>query len=187
MAGESIDEGSLKMKRKAGKYAAVLLAALMLTGCGSNLLEEGTALLEEGNYEEAASTFQEAVDEDGQDPEGWRGLGLARWEQQDYEGALEAFQSVLDNGGEKTGELYNLMGCCAMQLGKPTEALNYFRLGMEAEDVSDEMMKEMRFNEIAAYEQSGDMESAKSKLKDYTADYPDDEKAAKEAEFLETR
>ena len=58
---------------------------------------------------------------------------------------------------------------------------------MEAEDVSDEMMQEMRFNEIAAYEQSGDMESAKSKLKDYTADYPDDEKAAKEAEFLETR
>ena len=53
MAGESIDEGSLKMKRKAGKYAAVLLAALMLTGCGSNLLEEGTALLEEGNYEKA--------------------------------------------------------------------------------------------------------------------------------------
>ena len=158
------------MKRQAGKFAAVLLAALMLTGCGSNLLEEGTALLEEGKYAEAADTFQ-----------------AAKWEQQDYEGALEAFQSVLDNGGEKTGELYNLMGCCAMQLEKPTDALNYFRLGMEAEDVSEEMMQEMRFNEIVAYEQAGDIESARSKLTDYTADYPDDEKAAKEAEFLETR
>ena len=175
------------MKRQAGKCAAVPLAALMLTGCGSNLLEDGTSLLEEGNYEDAAAAFQEAVDEDSQDAEGWRGLGLARWEQKDYEGALEAFQSVLDNGGDKTGELYNLMGCCAMQLDNPKEALNYFRLGMEADDVSDEMMQEMRFNEIAAYEQSGDMESAKSKLEDYTADYPDDEKAAKEAEFLETR
>lgn len=175
------------MKRQAGKFAAVLLAALMLTGCGSNLLEEGTALLEEGKYAEAADTFQAAVDEDSEDAEGWRGLGLAKWEQQDYEGALEAFQSVLDNGGEKTGELYNLMGCCAMQLKKPTDALNYFRLGMEAEDVSEEMMQEMRFNEIVAYEQAGDIESARSKLADYTADYPDDEKAAKEAEFLETR
>ena len=45
----------------------------------------------------------------------------------------------------------------------------------------------MRLNEIAAYEKSGDMESAKSKLKSYIQDYPDDEKAAKEAEFLETR
>ena len=96
------------MKRQAGKFAAVLLAALMLTGCGSNLLEEGTALLEEGKYAEAADTFQAAVDEDSEDAEGWRGLGLAKWEQQDYEGALEVFQSVLDNGGEKTGELYNL-------------------------------------------------------------------------------
>ena len=52
------------MKRQAGNYAAVLLAALMLTGCGSSTLEDGTALLEEGNYEEAAATFQEAVDED---------------------------------------------------------------------------------------------------------------------------
>ena len=58
---------------------------------------------------------------------------------------------------------------------------------MEAEDVSEEMMQEMRFNEIVAYEQAGDIESARSKLADYTADYPDDEKAAKEAEFLETR
>ena len=49
------------------------------------------------------------------------------------------------------------------------------------------MMQEMRFNEIVAYEQAGDIESARSKLADYTADYPDDEKAAKEAEFLETR
>lgn len=175
------------MRRLTGKFAGVLLTALMLTGCGSNLLEEGTDLLEEENYKEAAETFQDAIDKDGEDAEAWRGLGLAKWEQEDYEGALEAFQSVLDNGGDKTGELYNLMGSCAMALDKPKDALNYYRLGMEADDVSDEMMQEMRFNEIAAYEMSGDIESAKSKLADYTADYPDDEKAAKEAEFLETR
>ena len=40
---------------------------------------------------------------------------------------------------------------------------------------------------IAAFEQSGDWESARAKLKEYIAEYPDDEKAQKEAAFLETR
>ena len=45
----------------------------------------------------------------------------------------------------------------------------------------------MRFNVIAAYEQSGDWESAKVKLTEYLEDYPDDEAAQKEMEFLNTR
>ncbi|MEI3218996.1 MAG: tetratricopeptide repeat protein [Lachnoclostridium sp.] len=45
----------------------------------------------------------------------------------------------------------------------------------------------MMFNEIAAYEKMGDYETAKEKLREYTEKYPDDENAAKEAEFLETR
>ena len=69
----------------------------------------------------------------------------------------------------KTGELYNLMGNCAMQLNRPTEALNYYSLGIASEDVSEAMLQEMRFNEIAAYEMAGDMESAKAKLAQYTA------------------
>ena len=98
-----INRRSMDMKRYTGKLTAVVLAAFMLTGCGSHLLEDGTELLREGSYEEAAAVFQEAADEDAKDPEAWRGLGLARWEQEDYEGALEAFQSVLDNDGKKTG------------------------------------------------------------------------------------
>ena len=45
----------------------------------------------------------------------------------------------------------------------------------------------MRFNCIFAYEKLGDMETAKSLLSEYVKDYPEDEEAAKEAEFLETR
>ena len=91
------------------------------------------------------------------------------------------------SGGDKTPEIYNLMGNCCMKLDQAKQALNYYRLGLEEEDASDELKQEMRLNEIAAYEMSGDMESAKSKLKSYIQDYPDDERAAKEAEFLETR
>lgn len=174
-------------KKMAGISLAVLLAAGMASGCGENLAKDGMEYLEEGNYEQAKSAFTEALKEDGEDPAAYRGLGFAKWELEDYEGALDNFQKALDNGGEKTAEIYNLMGSCAMKLDKASQALSYYRLGMEQEDVSGELMKEMRFNEIAAYEKTGDMKSAKKKLESYTKDYPEDEKAAKEAEFLETR
>ena len=69
----------------------------------------------------------------------------------------------------------------------PSSALNYFNLGIDIEGNSEELNQEMRFNVIAAYEQSGDWESAKVKLTEYLEDYPDDEAAQKEMEFLNTR
>lgn len=177
----------MKMKRYMKTLAALAFVAVMLTGCGDKTVEEGVKLLEENDYQGAADLFQQAVEKDGEDAEAQRGLGIAKWELEDYEGALAAFESALENGGEKTAEIYNLMGNCCMQLEQGKKALNYYRLGLQDEDLSDELKQEMRFNEIAAYEMSGDMESAKSKLESYIQDYPDDEKAAKEAEFLETR
>ena len=41
----------------------------------------------------------------------------------------------------------------------------------------------MEFNQIAAYEKLYDWESAKAKIEEYIAKYPDDEAAKKEAEF----
>lgn len=177
----------MKTKRLVGTFAALVLAGAMLTGCGDKTVEEGLELLEQADYEGAAGLFEQAVEDDGEDAEAYRGLGIAKWEMEDYEGALAAFESAMENGGDKTPQIYNLMGNCCMKLDKAKQALNYYRLGLESEDAGEELIKEMRFNEIAAYEMAGDMESAKSKLKSYTADYPDDEKAAKEAEFLETR
>ena len=65
--------------------------------------------------------------------------------------------------------------------------MNYYRLALAREDNSEKMTKEMRFNMIVAYEKMGDLESAKVLLKEYLEDYPDDEDAKKEIEFLETR
>lgn len=166
---------------------AVLLAGCMLTGCGSKLSEEGVELLEQQKYEEAADKFQQSVDEEKNIGEAYRGLGIARWELEDYEGARDAFLKALENEAEKTAAIYNFLGNCEMRLGSYKSALNYYRLGMADEECSEEMMQQMRFNEIAAYEKLEDWESAKTKLKSYVTDYPDDEKALKEAEFLETR
>ena len=59
--------------------------------------------------------------------------------------------------------------------------------GKEEDTDYTEVLKEMRYNLIVSYEKLEDWDNAKAKLEDYVTAYPDDEKAAKEAEFLKTR
>ncbi|BFL11630.1 hypothetical protein K160097B7_08460 [[Clostridium] hylemonae] len=133
------------------------------------------------------NSIVKAVEADRNVGDAFRGIGMAKWEQEDYEGARDAFKEALDNGAEKTGAIYNLLGSCEMKLNDPQGALSYYRLALSAEDSSEDLLKEVKYNMIAAYEQSKDWESARAKLKEYIAEYPDDETAGKEAEFLETR
>ena len=93
----------------------------------------------------------------------------------------------MDNNAEKTGTIYNLIGNCDLKLGKAKEALNYYNLGLEQDDVSKKMKKEMKYNIIVAYEKMEDWESAEVKLEEYLESYPYYIAAIKEAEFLETR
>ena len=65
----------------------------------------------------------------------------------------------------RRGTLYNFIGCCDLRLGDPSSALNYFNLGISQEGNSEELLQEMKFNVIAAYEGMEDFESAKTKLK----------------------
>lgn len=175
------------MKRYLAILLTVFLAVSGLAGCGPSSVEEGLELLEAGDYKRAVNKFKESVDNDKDLGEAYRGIGIAKWELGEYEAARNAFASALENGAEKTGTLYNFLGNCEMQLDNPKAALNYYNLGTASEDCSEEMLKEMRFNEIAAYEQCGEWENAKAKLAEYIEDYPDDERAVKEADFLATQ
>lgn len=167
--------------------AAVLLSlTFFLAGCSSQVAD-GTALLEEQDYEGAREAFQQAV-EDGENlGEAYRGLGICYWEQEDYENALEAFENALDNGTEATATLYNMMGLCELNAGTANRAAYYFENGQKKEGASAELLQEMAFNEIIAYEKAGDYETARYRLEDYVEDYPEDTRAAKELEFLNTQ
>ena len=159
------------MKRHVSFIAIFMLLCLALTGCGAKAIEEGTTYLEDGNYKKAVTKFKEAVDKGQDTGEAYRGIGMAK----------------LDNGAEKTAALYNFLGSCELKLDNPKEALNYYNLGQECDDASKELMQEMKYNEIVAYEKLGKWENARTKLKEYVKDYPDDERGTKEAEFLETQ
>lgn len=173
------------------RYLVMLLAVFMvpcvLTGCGEKHLEEGLTLLEAGDYEAAVDEFKEAADADQNPGDAYRGMGIAKWELGQYEAARNAFELALENDAEKTATIYNFLGNCEMQLGNSKAALNYYNLGISCEDCSEEMLQEMKFNEIVAYEQCEEWENARTKLEEYTAAYPEDERALKEAAFLETQ
>lgn len=175
------------MKKITRLTLVMAAAAFTLTGCGVNHIKEGTEFLEDKKYEKAEASFKEAVKENKDLAEAYRGMGIARWELKDYEGAKEAFLQALDAGADSTAAICHFIGSCEMELGNPKNALNYYRLGMEAEDCTEELMKEMKRNEIAAYEALGDFESAKTRVKKYNEEYPDDKKMKKETEFYVTQ
>ena len=71
---------------KRATLLALTVSACLLTGC-TNALKDGTGYLEDGNYKEAVTAFQKAVDEGKKTAEAYRGLGMAYYEQEDRESA----------------------------------------------------------------------------------------------------
>lgn len=171
-----------------------VMAAGVTAGCG-NLQKSGVEALEKGEYEEALADFREMTENGGDEAaEGYRGLGMAYYEMEDYENALESFRNAADGGAEQTIQTYNLMGICAMQTDDYKSALEYIQSGLALTGTSDgddkadeELIQEMKYNEIICYEQQADWENAKQKATEYLEAYPDDEAVKKETEFLETR
>ena len=196
-----------KRKTRPGKIvsaaAVCVFAAGILSAC-ANPQKEGTAALEEGNYEEALAQFQEAADSSDREKsaEGYRGLGMAYYESGEYAKALESFQKAVDLGTKETVQLYHLMSVCGMQTWTGEEeddtayssVLEYIQTGLALADADDseeapdaDMIREMKYNEIICYEKLADWESARQKADEYLSEYPDDEAVQKEAEFLKTR
>lgn len=175
------------MKKGIQTTMIVTAAMLALTGCGPNKIKEGTQLLKDKEYEKAETAFKESIKKDKNIAEAYRGMGIARWEMKDYEGAEEAFLKALDNGADSTAQICHFIGSCEMKMKHPQKALNYYRLGMEEKNCTEELKQEMKRNEIAAYEMLGDFKSAKQRLSKYKKDYPKDKKMKKEIEFYITQ
>ena len=147
------------------RLAAVILTASMglaLAGCSGNPYKEGVSQLESKKYKQAEASFKEAVKQDKNTADAYRGIGIACWEQKEYKAALKAFKNAVKAG-------------------------TYYEKGLAASGSSDELKKEMEYNVIVSYEKMQNWEKAKSKLNEYLEKYPDDETAKKEVEFLETR
>lgn len=135
-----------------------------------------------GEYQKAYLALEEAKEKGGE--KSYLYLGRAYEATGDYNYASSVYNSYLSKF-EGTAEIYNQLGLCELAKGEYQKALEAFQAGMKLEN--SVMMQTLSFNEIVAYEYLGDFERAKALMDYYVKNYPDDQQARREYDFLSTR
>jgi Tfp pilus assembly protein PilF len=147
-----------------------------------SLRYQGIIALRQGKTDEALKNLTAALN-DGDDESSLE-LGKVYMEQKDAQKASEMFRAYLEKHKEDT-EVINQLGCMAAEDGDYDTAITYFEQGLSVENAANK--RELMKNEIAAYENKGDFQTAKTKMEEYLQSYPEDETAQREAVFLQTR
>lgn len=135
-----------------------------------------------GEYQNACLALEEARGTGGMDS--YLYLGRAYEATGDYNYAANVYYSYLSKK-EGNAELYNQLGLCELTRGEYQGALEAFQEGLKLKDFH--MMQTLSFNEIVAYEYLGEYTQAYVLMGNYLKNYPDDERAKREYDFLSTR
>lgn len=91
---------------------------------------------------------------------------------------------IEENGADAV--IYNQLGLCKLATSEYEAALSAFENGLQTEG-ANAILQELKYNQAVAYEYLSDFEKAAALMRDYLSNYPDDEKANREYEFLKTR
>lgn len=91
-----------------------------------------------------------------------------------YEDAMKA--------GLDSGKAMNGLALCAIAENKPDLALRYIEEGLNSSD--DEIRRSLLFNEVIAYEDLQDFQTAREKAREFLQTYPNDEQMKREYKFL---
>ena len=104
----------------------------------------------------------------------------------DYDQAVSCYEQYLDAGTDtQDASVYNQLGMCHMIREDYDKALEAFEQGIALNDSG--VLKELRSNQIAAFEKLADFKNAFAKAREYVEAYPDDAAMKKELEFIRTR
>lgn len=161
---------------------AYLRAALASGAEAMDKYDSGRIYYYLGEYQSAYMALEEARGEGS--AEGCLYLGRAYEATGDYNYAANVYNTYLSqNPGN--AEIYNQLGLCEMTRGEYRKALEAFQAGMQLENTT--MMQTLSFNEIIAYEYLGEYMQAYVLIGNYLKNYPDDEQAKREYDFLSTR
>ncbi len=135
-----------------------------------------------GEYQKAYLALDEARDKGGADS--YLYLGRAYAATGDYNYASSVYNNYLSKQGPNA-EIYNELGLCEMAKKEYQNALAAFQAGKQIEGNS--LMQTLCFNEIVAYEYLEEYQQAAILLNTYLQNYPDDQTAIREQQFLSTR
>ncbi len=134
------------------------------------------------DYENARNYLEKAKDDGGYETILFLGKTYETLGDNNY--AISVYNAYL-NSGEANPQVLNQMGLCKMEMGDDQGALEAFQMAMNIED--NGMMQVLKLNEIVAYEKLQEYKKAAVLLESYLKTYPDDELAAREYIFLQTR
>ena len=135
-----------------------------------------------GNYDTARNALENAMDTDSSS-EVVSLLGQTYDQLGDYNYAASVYNNYLSQTPD--AQIYNQLGLCDLRIGEYEAALAAFQSAIAME--GNQMMQTLKFNEIVAYEYLGQFDQARLSMEKYLAAYPDDAKAKREYEFLQTR
>ena len=112
-------------------------------------------------------------------------LGMVYMAQGDTANARNFYQQYIDADGEDPAKGYNGLALCDIADGDYDSALQNISQGLG--DATSDEMRDLLFNEIVVYEKKLDFSTALSKAQEYVQTFKDDEAAAKELTFLQSR
>lgn len=182
-----------------------LIAIVLISGCSTskeNYLSQGETYLSEKKYEQALDAFSKAIMGDESLQLAYRGSGIASLKLEQYEKSVDYFTRALkeSNGiiGETELDLSYYLAYAQEKSGDYSGAIETYNniLGFDKKEskAADNIKKVEKlkrktewFSEIIAFEQAGDFASAKKEVEKYLKEYPNDEAALHEYEFLQTR
>ena len=135
-----------------------------------------------GDFENAKLSLEKAKSNDSQQV--ILLLGKSYEQLGDFNYATSVYKNYLDEHSQ-AAEIFNQLGLCKLKSGEYEEALSAFRSAANVEN--NGMERTLEFNQIIAYEYTGDFKQAAILMESYLKKYPDDETALREYEFLKTR
>ena len=145
--------------------------------------ERGKVYYYMDDYENARTELTTAADKGS--TEATLILGMVYMAQGDTSNARSFYQQYIDADGDDPAKGYNGLALCDISDGDYDSALQYISQGLG--DATSDEMRDLLFNEIVVYEKKLDLSTALSKAQEYVQTFKDDDAAAKELTFLQSR
>jgi len=145
--------------------------------------ERGKVYYYMDDYENARTELTTAADKGS--TEATLILGMVYMAQGDTSNARSFYQQYIDADGDDPAKGYNGLALCDISDGDYDSALQNISQGLG--DATSDEMRDLLFNEIVVYEKKMDFSTALSKAQEYVQTFKDDDAAAKELTFLQSR
>lgn len=145
--------------------------------------ERGKVYYYMDDYENARTELTTAADKGS--TEATLILGMVYMAQGDTSNARSFYQQYIDADGDDPAKGYNGLALCDISDGDYDSALQNISQGLG--DATSDEMRDLLFNEIVVYEKKLDLSTALSKAQEYVQTFKDDDDAAKELTFLQSR